>query len=203
MSVKRPRLSLLSWLGILLLLASLNGCASYYVNAALPEVAADKMKKSNPAHPVQLLYEFQTRGTVNSTASKVTLEKVRTAVKDSGIFSDITSEPTAGGEILSITINNVPVSDDAFSKGFITGFTFGLAGSTVSDGYVCQIAYLPSAGAGKIEKSLRHMLHTNLGVAPSPDQAIKVNSIDEAITMLIRQLVSNGLFQISNDPNFK
>jgi hypothetical protein len=99
-------------------------------------------------------------------------------------------------------LNNVALSDDAFSKGFVTGLTFGLAGSQVSDGYICTARFTPASGQGAVTKSARHAIHTVLGVAASPGNATKATNLEEAAHTMQRQVLSQVLNDLSRDPAF-
>ena len=187
----------------LVALVGLGGCASFYVDGSTPEV--DSAKFSTPAakRPVQLLFEFQTKGVANARATTALKARVFEQVKASGLFSDVSEIPSADGALLSVTLNNVPLSDDAFSKGFVTGLTFGLAGSKVSDGYVCTAKYLGGGDAPAITTHARHAIHTAIGLTNDPSNATKAANIDAAVTAMTRQVVSNVLYDLSRDPSFQ
>jgi len=119
------------------------------------------------------------------------------------VFSAVGEAPVDGGALLSITLNNVPLTDNAFSKGFATGLTFGLAGSQVSDGYVCTASYGTGGGAVPIVKMARHAIHTTIGNAAAPGNATKMANADAAVTAMMHEVVSNVLNDVSNDPAFK
>ena len=119
------------WL-FFVLAVMLSGCASFYVDGSTQEVSASKFNKPAQAKPVQVLFEFQTKGVTNARATEQLKAQVIEQVKTSGLFSQVSDSPLSSGALLSVTLNNVPLTDDAFSKGFMTGLTFGLAGSTVS-----------------------------------------------------------------------
>jgi hypothetical protein len=194
------------WLGLLMagcLLLTLNGCASYYVDGALKELTPGNVKTVAQPKPVQLFYEFQTKGVANSNATALTKEKVITAIKNTKAFSDLAAIPVPDQSTLSIVINNVPLTDDVFSRGFLTGFTFGAVGSKVSDGYVCTINYSGGEGAPKISKALRHAIHTTLGAAATPENVVAAPSLDEAVSIMVRQIISNGINDLVSDPTFK
>lgn len=184
-------------------ISMLTGCASFYVDNATREVSASQFKKPQSVHPVQLLFEFQTKGVANSRATEFLKTRIADQVKESGLFTEVTDGPANGGALLSITLNNIPLTDDAFSKGFVTGLTFGLAGSQVSDGYVCTARYTNGAGAQAIEKRARHAIHTTMGASAAPGNGTKVDSINEAVTVMTRQIVSNVLNDLSADSNFE
>lgn len=187
----------------LLVITALTGCASFYVDSATKEVPVDQYRKSAQPQAVQLLFEFQTKGVANARATDHLKARVAEQIKGSGLFSTVSESPAAGGASLSITLDNVPLTDDAFAKGFVTGLTFGLAGSKVSDGYVCTATYRPSANAPAIIKKARHAIHTTMGASSEPGNAVKANSIEDAVTKMTRQIVSHVLNEVSQDPSFK
>ena len=164
--------------GLLLLAAMLNaGCATMYVDNGLKTVSkTDYMKPPEPK-PVQLLFTFQTKGAANARATKQLSEQVTKTIMESGLFSSVSADPVDGGRMLSVRINNVPITEDAFSKGFATGLTFGLAGNQVTDGYVCTINYQSVAGGELLEAKTRHAIHTTIGAKKAPENDVKAKSI--------------------------
>jgi len=183
--------------------ALLGGCASAYLDGATKEIPVAQFKKPASPAPVQLLFDFQTKGVANARATEFLREKVIAQVKSSGLFSEVGSAVVPNGAVLSITLNNVPLTDDAFSKGFVTGLTFGLAGSQVSDGYVCTASYRANGDAAPVVKQVRHAIHTTMGAAATPGNAVKMPNHNEAAIQMTHQAVSNLLNDLSNDANFK
>lgn len=184
--------------------AMLTGCASFYVDNGLR--AADTAQVTKPAapKPVQLFFGFQTKGGANALATQQLKGQVTELVKQSGLFSEI--KETAGPDTgtLQLTINNVALSDDAISKGVMTGLTLGLAGSTVGDGYVCDLQYKQSDSSPKIEAKANHAIYTSIGASSGPEAAAtKMASIDEAVTTMVRQAVKTLLVKLSNNPQFQ
>jgi hypothetical protein len=180
--------------------------AAAYLDAALGDVKpADKVVVAHP-QPVQLLFQFETKGAPNARATKFLKDHVVQTVKDSGLFSEVGDAPTANGAVLSVIINDSPSQDDmsaAASKGFVTGLTFFVAGSTVREPYLCTVEYLPGAGAAKITRSATHAVYIQLGLINSPpDGAIKIGSTTDAVFAMERQIVSNPLNAIAADPGF-
>jgi len=184
-------------------LAATTGCANFYVDGHTRDVPVAEYKKADPVHPVQFLFDFQTKGVDNARATELLKARVAAQVKESGLFDQVSETPVAGGALLTITVNNVPLTDHAFSKGFATGLTFGLAGSTVSDGYVCTASYTPPGASQPISKMARHAIHTTMGNSSAPGDAVKVASIDDGVTKMLHQVVSNVLNDMSHDPAFK
>ncbi len=194
------KLLLVAALGISMLA---TGCATHYVDTALKDVPAEKMKKVDTPKPVQLLFEFQSKGASSPVATTQLKPQVVEIVKKTGLFSTVSDAPVANGTVLSIVVNNVPLSDDAASKGFVTGLTFGLAGSAVTDGYICTVSYIADNGTPKISKTVRHAIHTTLGAKGAPTNAVKSASIQDAIETMMRQIVTNGVNDVATDPSFK
>lgn len=179
----------------------LGGCASHYLDTATPEISSTDFRAPSSPQPAQLLFEFQTKGVFNSRATDYLREQVLQQVKSSGLFSVVSTEASDTSQTLAITLNNVPVDDNAFSKGFATGFTFGLVGSQVTDGYVCS-ASLTTVDKVELVTNARHALHTTLGSKGAPENAIKAKNIDEAITLMTTQIISQVLNGISQQDGF-
>jgi hypothetical protein len=188
------------WLGACL---SFTGCANMYVDTGTPEVQAAAFKKPKTLHPVQVQFEFQTKDVANARATEFLKTRVTDQVAASGLFSGVSESPAPGGSLLSITLNNVPLTDDAASKGFVTGLTFGAKGSQVSDGYICTVRYSGGMGVEPIVKQARHAIHTTLGSSPAPANAVKAENPQEAVTTMTRQVVSHVLNDLSQDGAFK
>lgn len=193
---------LLRWAAVVAMVA-LTGCANMYVDGNTKEIATSQFKKPDAPHPVQVLFEFQTKGVANARATERLKEGVLEQVQASKLFSATTEGPAEGGALLSITLNNVVLTDDAAAKGFMTGLTFGLAGSQVTDGYICTVRYRANASSEAIVKEGRHALHTTLGASSASQNATKANSPDEAVITMRRQVVSNVLHDLSHDAAFQ
>jgi hypothetical protein len=192
------KLSVIAFAAMLLV-----GCASIYVDNATKEISTAQFKVPEPKPPVMLVFEFQTKGVANAKATDYLKARVLDQVKGSGIFSEVSLTPVPENRVLSITLNNVPLTDDAFAKGFVTGLTFGLAGSTASDGYICTARYLGGSEQAAIVKQARHAIHVTMGAKGAPANATKAANGDEAVTSMTRQIVSNVLNDLSHDSSFQ
>lgn len=186
----------------LVLTLFLSGCANFYVNTALKDVKPEEISKPASPRDTQLVFEFRTKGTANASATAHLKDQVTALVAESGLFKDVAGSPVSDGALLTVVIDNVPLTDDAFSKGFVTGLTFGLAGSAVTDGYVCTIEYLPAGERTAISTTVRHAIHTTVGAKGAPVNVAPAASIDEAVRTMTRQIVLNGLKQLANDKSF-
>ncbi|MBI1771771.1 MAG: hypothetical protein HYR68_05405 [Burkholderiales bacterium] len=177
-----------------------SGCVSVkqYVDPALPKVEfADLLKypQQQEKKPVQLVFEFRTKGAINATAADFVRPMVINTLQQSKMFSEVRSGPQANAaDKLFITIDNIVVDKDAFSKGFTTGLTFGLAGTMVTDGYIMNASYV-SPGKDEIKHSYKHAIHTTVGNADGPKglQAVPTEPKGEAIRRVTEGLLLNLL----------
>lgn len=170
-----------------------------YVDNSLKDVAASEYVRPKSVQPTQLVFSFQTKGAPNAQATEFLKAQVMETTLASGLFSSVSNDPVPNGSLLSITINNVPVDDNAFAKGFATGLTFGLAGNVVTDGYVCTVDYSGAPGSAKITKTTRHAIHTTVGAKSAPANATKAKNLGEAVKTMARQIVGNALKDLSAD----
>jgi hypothetical protein len=195
--------TLLACAGISIAAISLGGCATAYVDGALKDANLSEVRKPARATDAQLLFTFQTKGTANAKATEALKGDVTKLVQESGLFATVGSEPALSGSIISITLNNVPITDqgDAAAKGFATGLTFGLVGSAVTDGYVCVVEYVPAGGRAKVSKTTRHAIHTTMGAKGAPENAVKAKNIEDAVRTMTRQVVTEALKEVSRDPS--
>ena len=185
---------------ILLLAGSalLTGCASFYVDTATKEVANTQFKKVAEPRPVQLSFEFQSNGAPNAQATALLRGQVSDQVLASGLFSSVVADGKSA--MLNVAVNNLPADTAAAAKGFVTGLTFGLAGNVVTDYYECKITYLPAGQSTPVVTTARHAIHTKLGAAGDPANAVKSASVEDAVRTMTRQIVSNALNALSQQP---
>lgn len=195
-------LQLAGVVGVAVAALAISGCASVYVDTTLGDTKPEDIKKPAQPKPVQYLFSFQTKGTANASATNLLKTQVVEQVQASGLFSQVSEAPVEGGSLLNITINNVPLTDDAAAKGFATGLTFGLAGSTVTDGYIGTLEYLPPAPGAKISLTAQHAIHTTVGATNPPPHAEKADGFEAAARKVVRQLVAKGLKDLAQDPGF-
>lgn len=186
----------------LLLAASaiMSGCATHYIDTATKEVPVSQFKKSAQPQPVRMSFEFQSDGAPNSMVTELLRKQVTDQVAASGLFSDMVNSPDAG--VLSVAINNLKGDTaSAAAKGFVTGLTFGLAGSTVTDFYECKVTYLAPGQTQPVTTSARHAIHTTIGAKGAPANATPSLSQEDAVRTMVRQIVSNALFEFSKTVN--
>lgn len=179
-----------------------GGCTTLYVDNALKDVSVQQVRKPARLQDAQLLFTFQSKGTANAKVTEHLKTQVTEIVNTSGLFATVGPDPSLSGAVLNITINNVPVTDAVFAKGFATGLTFGLVGSAVTDGYVCTVDYLTPRGS-KISKTNRHAIHATLGAKSAPKNGIKAKNAEDAVRTMTQQVVAAGLRDLSRDQVFQ
>ncbi len=193
--------------GLVLLAGLLHGCAAVYVDGNQPEVPKSGFTKPAAPQPVQLVFEFQTRGAANPPATDHHSANVTEQIADSGQFASVGTTANPGAALLTFTLNNVPLTDDAASKGFIAGLTFGLAGQTIGDGYDATLRFLPAAAPGSapppVVQQAKHVIYTSIGNASPPPGATKTANIEEAVFTMLRQVLSKLLSDLSKDSAFR
>jgi hypothetical protein len=180
-------------------LALLGGCATHYVDGAVKDTPSTAFVKPAQPKPAQLLVEFQTKGVANPGGTQQLKPMVADAVRSTGLFSEVRDAPASGGGVLSVTLNNVPLGDDAFSKGFMAGLTFGAAGQQVTDGYICTVSYLPAGKTTPVVKTARHAIHTTMGAKDAPANSYKASDMEDAVRTMVRQVMGVALADLSRD----
>ena len=104
--------------------------------------------------------------------------------------------------MLTVSLDNIKIGDDPTSKAFVTGLTFGLAGTAVTDGYVCTLTYLAPGKSTPVIKKATHAIHTTIGNASAPAGAGPKLDANTAVTTMTRDIVSTALRDLSLDPAF-
>lgn len=186
----------------LALSALLCGCISLksFVDPALPVLGRSDLPTVNAPKPVTVLFEFKTNGNTNARGTSALQGRVVAAVAESGMFGAVSStagQPATG--LLKISINDVGDAGKAAAKGVGTGLTFGLAGSLVTDNYVCTASY--ALNGRSVETTVNHALHSTVGNHRPPPGAKPMATMD-AINQVVDQLVWHALKQLDEQHAF-
>jgi hypothetical protein len=181
----------------------LSGCIMprMFVDPALGDVpSAERIAAANP-RPVQFIFEFRTKGAANARATNQLRAQMTEIVSASGQFSEVSSAPVPNGAILAVTIDNVP-QEDAAARGFGTGLTFGLAGTTVTDFYEANARFVPQAGASEIRTQVRHAIHSQIGATEAPANMVQAATPQEAVNTTMRQILERLIYNLAKEPGF-
>lgn len=103
---------------------------------------------------------FQRNGKENAGGAKQVAKVTEKFLAKSGINN------VPEGQKLKITVNNITNMGAAAGKGFATGLTLGLAGSTVTDGY--EFTFELEGEGETVSKTYGHALHTTVGNTSAP-----------------------------------
>ncbi|AMP14079.1 hypothetical protein [Collimonas pratensis] len=174
-----------------------TGCMSLkqYVDPTLPKVTVADLKQPETRQSVQVFFEFQNNGVTNPKAAESVRPMVLATLKNSNLFSDVVMAPASADRKLFVTINNVHVTKDAASKGFVTGLTFGLSGTMVTDGFQMNAVY-DVPGQAEVKHSYRHALYSTIGNADGPANLTPAPK-GEAIPIIMNGMVMNLLNDMS------
>ena len=183
-----PLPRLLGLAPVMALMLLLSGCIipKVYLD---PQYRAPELSVAATADPkpVKLIVTGLTNRKANSAATKVWTKEVTAALEKSKAFA-LSDAPDAA--ILEIEINNIGDTDEAMKKGFVTGLTFGLAGSVVTDRYIMTATYKEN-GAATFSGEYKHALHTVIGVEDAPLEGVKPTSLRDAPAKLVEDLIFN------------
>lgn len=99
------------------------------------------------------------------------------------------------GEV-KVVVNNIADMSAAMAKGFGTGLTFGLAGSTVTDAYEMSIS-ITANGKTVSRTGVKHSLYTIVGrgEVPAGSEAIPPNVAFERV---LEQMILRALHEMQN-----
>lgn len=181
----------------------LTGCMTMYVDGATQEVPSSSFRKPAALSPTQVVFEYQVNGIANAQSTAALKPQVLQQLRDSGLFSRVEETPVPGGALLTVKLNNVPITEGAFGKGMVTGLTFGLVGSQATDGYACTVNYVRDGMPAAVEKTAQHSTHATFGAASeAPANAYKAESAAAASAQMTSQVLSTALYNLSQDPAF-
>jgi hypothetical protein len=127
--MKNPRAHFLI---LILVLMSLAGCISpkSYVDPSYSNTTYDDIKRR--AEPLKWIttVEFRRQGNPYPRVDADLHQEVDQILRASGMAVPVTDST---GTTLNVVVNNFGDIGEAVAKGFGTGLTFGLVGSTVTD----------------------------------------------------------------------
>jgi hypothetical protein len=191
----------LAVVGVLGVSIGLTGCMTVksYVDPTLPVLAQGQLPKIQKPQPATVLFEFRTKGNANARATNSIRPKVMAALADSRMFGTLSETAGADNGLLRVVIDDQADTSNAAAKGFGTGLTLGLAGSLVTDVYVCTTSY--TVGGKTVETTVQHALHSTIGNHGVP-QGMTAVKPQEAIDQIVNQLVWHALQQLDQEHAF-
>jgi hypothetical protein len=167
-----------------------------YVDPSYGKVKyADIIKPAQP-YKLKLNVEFQTNGQHRPRVDNILMKQVDRVIRESG-FAIPVPDSEASSDQLTIVVNNIADLDEARRKGYVTGSTFFLKGSTVTDYYEMQ-ATITIAGKTITKSGYKHAIHTTIGHTKAPE-GVPAMTTDEAFGKVVEELVLNFLGDLQKD----
>ena len=144
----------------------LTGCISTksFVDPGYPKTTYEQIQRKPTPVKLELSTQFQRNGQPFPRADSTLKDNVERVLRASGA---VTPVPAGGDGQIRIVVNNIADLGAAAGKGFGTGLTFGLVGSTVTDAY--EMSFVITVGTDTFSRtSIRHAIHTTIGNATVP-----------------------------------
>lgn len=179
-----------SVLAAIVMSVSLSACmsAKSFVDPAQQKVSYDDLKRRDVPLKLKLAVEFQRNGEAFPKADPVLRDQVERILRASGLIVPVAE---AGEGEIKVTVNNIADRAGAAAKGFGTGLTFGLAGTTVMDAYEMSIEI--TVGDKKVGRTgIKHAIYTAIGNTSVPDN-VEVFPINVAFGKVVEQMVVRSL----------
>jgi hypothetical protein len=145
---------------------ALTGCISSksFVDPSVQKFSYDDLTKKAEPLKLKLSVEFQRNGVPYPRADSTLKDNTERVLRGTGVITPAESQTV--GEI-KVTVNNIADTGSAAAKGFGTGLTFGLAGSTVMDAYEMTIS-ITANGKTINRTAIKHALFTAVGNTSLP-----------------------------------
>lgn len=178
---------------ITVLTFSIFGCATTksYVDPEYGRATYDDINRRSEPYKLKIIAEFQRNGKHLPRVDNELIGHVERVIRGSGFAVPATQG--ISGE-LKVIVNNVADLGKAAAKGFGTGLTFGLAGSTVTDFYEMEATL--SINNKVIKKTnYKHALHSTVGVKKAPE-GLEPMTASAAFGKIVEQLILNFLQDI-------
>ena len=145
---------------------------------------------SKPSAPEKLFVsaEFQRNGEHYPKADASLKDIVVRVLRASGVVSP--ANDNVSGDI-NVVVNNFGDRGSAAAKGFATGLTFGLVGSTITDYYEMKVV-IHMNGKVVTKEGIKHALHTRIGMGSTPE-GVEVLPVQTAFERAVEQMLLNAI----------
>ncbi|MEW5787265.1 MAG: hypothetical protein AB1899_05370 [Pseudomonadota bacterium] len=186
---------------LVILALLLSGCMpKSFVDPGMYTGGLKTAPKIDKPIPVTLSVAGYINGSESSMATSVWKRRFSKALDVAQVLVPAGEGQAPQGN-LNIQMDNVGDMGQAVGKGFVTGFTLGLVGSTVTDGYVMKSSYTTADGR-KSEHEYRHAIHSMLGAGANPPEGVETMSPMEAVDLVVDDLVAQMLREMQTDKMF-
>lgn len=184
---------------------TIAGCISpkSFVDPTYPKVSYDEVKRKETPLRLILLTEFQRNGEHLTKVDSILRDNTERVLRTSGVITPVVSD---GEGQIKVIVNNVGDKGAAAAKGFGTGLTFGLVGTSVTDAYEMTVSI--TVNGKTVERTaIKHALHTAIGNTSVPDgmETMPINAafervLEQMILRVLRDMQATG--ELSHYPIF-
>lgn len=179
------------------LLLSAAGCISLksYVDPSFSKTTYNDLRRTTAEPPKwKITVEFQRQGAPYPRVDSTLRQQVELVVRGSGMA--IPADDAAGGT-LNVVLNNFGDTGAAVAKGFGTGLTFGLAGSTVADYYEMAVT-LADNGKTTTKGGYKAAIYSTIGNADGPP-GLEPLAPSAAFSKVVEQMLLNALADLQKE----
>jgi hypothetical protein len=175
---------------------ALTGCISSksFVDPSFPKVAYEDVKKRSEPLKLKLSVEFQRNGQPFPRADTTLRDNAERVLRGSGVITPVAAQED--GE-MTLVVNNIADRGAAGAKGFGTGLTFGLVGTTVTDAYEMSVT-ITVKGKTVTRTAIKHAIHTGIGNTTIPD-GLEIVPLNVAFGRVVEQMLLRSLQDIQQN----
>lgn len=170
-----------------------GGCMSpkSFVDPTYPKISYDQLAKRQSPLRLNVVVEFQRNGEPFPKADSTLRDNTERVLRGSGVIVPVSDR--GEGEI-RVVVNNIADRGAAAAKGFGTGLTLGLAGTTVTDAYEMSVA-ITANGKTVRRAAIKHALHTAIGNTTIPE-GLETMPPQAAFERVLEQMILRVLHDI-------
>jgi hypothetical protein len=186
-------MSVRSLVAVFVACLALTGCISSksFVDPSFPKVAYEDVKKRSEPLKLKLSVEFQRNGQPFPRADTTLRDNAERVLRGSGVITPVSAQED--GE-MTLVVNNIADRGAAGAKGFGTGLTFGLVGTTVTDAYEMSVT-ITVKGKTVTRTAIKHAIHTGIGNTTIPD-GLEIVPLNVAFGRVVEQMLLRSLQDI-------
>lgn len=184
-------------IALLATLTALTGCMpKSFIDPGMYKGGLKTAPRLAQPIPVTLTVKGMTQGSESSRATEFWTRQFSKTLNDSQALVPAAAGQTAAYK-LTIEMDNVGDFGKAMGKGFLTGLTLGLAGSTVTDGYVMRSSLSAPDGRTSTHE-YKHAIHSMIGNTSAPEGTETMSPV-EAVIRVVEDLVAQMLRDMKQD----
>jgi hypothetical protein len=174
----------------------ISGCMSVksFVDPIYPKISYDQITRLQSPLRLNLVVEFQRNGEHLPNVDQILRDNAERILRASGVIVPASDE---GEDQIKVVVNNIADSSIATAKGFGTGLTLGLVGSTVVDAY--EMSVVITVNGKTVERAaIKHALHSAIGNTATPE-GLETMPPNMAFERVLEQMLLRVLHDIQKE----